>query len=79
MISLPTLYTSDFPEVRSRWSYVGVAAYCVLKKLSGLKVNKAVGPFDPKTRIIKLFARYFAAPLEHIFSESLASRLFSDI
>ena len=51
----------------------------VVKKLSDLKVNKAVGPFHPNTRIIKLFARYFAGPLAHIFNESFASRLFPDI
>ena len=45
------------------------------KKLSGLKVNKAVDPFVPNMRIIKLFARYFAGPLAHIFNESFASRL----
>ena len=81
-----TNLTSDFPEVRSQWSYVGVADSLphitfdsVVKKLSDLKGNKAVGPFDPNTRIIKLFARYFAGPLAHIFNESFASRLFPDI
>ena len=38
-----------------------------------------MGPFDRNTRIIKLFARYFAGPLAHIFNESFASRLFPDI
>ena len=49
------------------------------KKLSCLKVNKAAGPFDPNTRIIKIFAKYFARPLTHIFNESFACRLFPDI
>ena len=81
-----TNLTSDYPEVSNEWSYVGADASLphitvdsVEKKLSCLKVNKAAGPFDPNTRIIKIFAKYFARPLTHIFNESFACRLFPDI
>ena len=38
----------------------------IIKKLSCLKANKAPGLFDPNIKLIKTFAKFFAAPL---FSE----------
>ena len=40
----------------------------VIKKLKGIDAKKAYGPFDPSTKIIKLFAGCFAVPLVHIFN-----------
>lgn len=48
-----------------------IVAY--VKKLSSLKVN------DPNTRIIKLFAKYFAGPVTHMFNEYFARQIFPDI
>ena len=38
-----------------------------------------MGPFDNNTKIIKLFAKYFAWPLTHISNKSFSCRLFPDI
>ena len=74
-------------EVSNEWSYVGadyslpymnITDDSVEKNLSDLKVNKAVGTFDPNTKPSKLFSKYFASSLTHIFNESFARRLFPD-
>ena len=72
-----TNLTSDFLEVENEWYRVGngiplpkVSLESVTKKLSCLKANKAPGLFDPNTKLIKTFARFFATPLTHIINES---------
>ena len=81
-----TSLTNDYPEVKDEWLNVGsedslpyITVDIVAKKLSHLKVNKAVGPFDPNTKLIKYFAKYFAFPLSHIYNESFTCRLFPEI
>jgi hypothetical protein len=51
----------------------------VEKKLKGLSVRKASGPYDPNIKVLKMFAKNFAIPLTNNFNESFRSRIFPKI
>ena len=51
----------------------------VIKKLKGIDAKKAYGPFDPSTKIIKLFAGCLAVSLVHIFNQSFQTMKFLEV
>jgi hypothetical protein len=78
--------TEDFIEVQNKWLDGGsseplpvISEESVEKKLKGLSVRKASGPYDPNIKVLKMFAKNFAIPLTNIFNESFRSRIFPKI
>ena len=69
--------TEDFIEVQDKWLDYGSSEFLpiiseesVEKKLKGLSVRKASGPYDPNMTVLKMFARNFAIPLTKLKSRS---------
>ena len=78
--------SEDFIEVQDKWLDGGsseslqvISEESVEKKLKGLCVRKASGPYDPNIKVLKMFAKNFAIPLTNIFNESFRSRIFPKI
>ena len=78
--------TEDFIEVQDKWLDGGsseplpvISEGSVEKKLKGLSVRKASGPYDSNIKVLKMFAKNFAIPLTNIFNESFWSRIFLKI
>jgi DNA-binding XRE family transcriptional regulator len=78
--------TEDFIEVQDKWLDGGsseplsvISEESVEIKLKGHSVRKASGPYDPNIKVLKMFAKNFAIPLENIFNESFRSRIFPKI
>ena len=72
-----TSLTEDFIEVQDKWLDGGsseslqvISEESVEKKLKGLCVRKASGPYDPNIKVLKMFVKNFAIPLTNIFNES---------
>ena len=68
--------------MQDKWLDGGSAELCqslAEKKLKGLSVRRASGPYEPNIKVLKMLARSFAIPLTNIFNKSFRTRSFPKI